>query len=98
MTDLDPIITLALRRAEERLSADRDVEVAARLLEAVAAVVAAQRAPQLAEARAEIREVREALRVREGTKTVEAAKSTHAANVELRRRLAEAGPCRKEPA
>jgi hypothetical protein len=43
-SDLGRILALALQRAEERLAADRDVEVAARLLEAYAAVLAAQRA------------------------------------------------------
>ena len=58
-------------------------ENGAELLTAASAALSALRAPELAAAHAEIAEVREALRVREGTATVDAARSCFARNKKL---------------
>lgn len=84
--DLEKVATYALGQVENYLSEERAMEAAA-LLSAAAAAVAALRAPQLAAARDEIDAVRELLRVREGTSTVDKARAVMASNAELRRRL-----------
>jgi bifunctional ADP-heptose synthase (sugar kinase/adenylyltransferase) len=89
--DRDRILALALQRAEERLTADRDVEVAARLLEAAAAIVAAQRGTQGNECE-ELRDAREA--IERGNEQVSRLLDKIG---DLRARLAGAGPCKREP-
>jgi hypothetical protein len=84
----------ALEAARQRLHSGRDLETAAQLLGAVAAVAAALRDAQLADLKAELLAVRQALRVREGTGTVEAATQAYLANKSLRERLAAA---KREP-
>lgn len=88
--DLEAVALLATATAGTLLEEKRDREVAAALLSAAASVLSALRAPELAAAHAELAAIREALRARDGTLTVDAARSCYQANKELRQKIADA--------